>query len=284
MTDIQTMKLEYPFQPHEIEWRVLRTNKDRTKGQVAAFVDSRAIQKRLDETLGRENWQNHFSTAPGKDTHSTTYICEISIYYRDKKEWITKSDGAGCTDVEPVKGGLSNAFKRAASMWSIGRYLYELKNIWVALDEGKYISSTEKPKLDQKYVEFVNRYLAAKKKSSPSKEDSPSSVAQVPKTSPDVSTATPKSSQPVSQILNGRFQTAPPHNGCRITDLKVTRGAKSSQTLVTLLTPQGQSISGYIYGTPDLKTGQNIYNPKIVTKTAPQIGQYHIIESYDLAA
>ena len=67
MTNEQAKALEYPFPANEIEWRVLCTTKDKAKGQVAAFVDSRAIQKRLDAVLGRDNWQNHLCTVAGKD-------------------------------------------------------------------------------------------------------------------------------------------------------------------------------------------------------------------------
>ena len=55
MTNEQAAALQYPFAVDEIEWRVLHTTKDKTKGQVAAYVDSRAIQDRLDAVLGREN-------------------------------------------------------------------------------------------------------------------------------------------------------------------------------------------------------------------------------------
>ena len=126
MTEEQAKKLEYPFPSNEIEWRVLITSRDKTKGQVAAYVDSRAIQRRLDAVIGKDNWQNRFYTVSGKDNASTTQVCELSIFYPERSEWITKSDGAGNTDIEPVKGGLSNAFKRAASIWGIGRYLYAL--------------------------------------------------------------------------------------------------------------------------------------------------------------
>ena len=45
-----------------------------------------------------------------------------------------KTDGAENTDYEPVKGGLSDAMKRAASQWGIGRYLYKLGTPWVDVE------------------------------------------------------------------------------------------------------------------------------------------------------
>ncbi len=51
-------------------------------------------------------------------------ICYLSI--RCDGEWVTKSDGAGDTNIEAEKGGISDALKRAAQKFGIGRYLYYL--------------------------------------------------------------------------------------------------------------------------------------------------------------
>jgi hypothetical protein len=48
-------------------------------------------------------------------------------------EWIWKADGAGPSDMEADKGALSDAFKRAAVRFGIGRYLYDIKAPWVVL-------------------------------------------------------------------------------------------------------------------------------------------------------
>jgi hypothetical protein len=61
----------------------------------------------------------------------TKTVCEIGIKCGD--EWVWKADGAGDSDIEAEKGALSDAFKRAAVRWGIGRYLYKLKSPWVAL-------------------------------------------------------------------------------------------------------------------------------------------------------
>jgi hypothetical protein len=49
-------------------------------------------------------------------------------------EWLWKADGAGDTDVEAEKGALSDAFKRAAVRWGVGRYLYGLPSPWVEVE------------------------------------------------------------------------------------------------------------------------------------------------------
>ena len=121
------------FRPDEIEFRVGATNRDKTKGIALAYVTNRAIQNRLDEVCGPENWRNEYK--PWKDK---AQLCGISIKVGD--EWITKWDG-GTDSISRqegdydmcIKGGLSGAMKRAAVQWGIGRYLYDIPNVWVEI-------------------------------------------------------------------------------------------------------------------------------------------------------
>lgn len=114
--------LAKPFPEESISWRVGSTNDDKTKGLALAYIDARDVMKRLDDVVGIGGWQDRY---PFKG------CCEISI--KIGEEWITKSNGAGETKVEAEKGEFSDAFKRAAVMWGIGRYLYDLGNTWVNL-------------------------------------------------------------------------------------------------------------------------------------------------------
>ena len=85
-------------------------------GKMLSYVDARQVQTRLDEVVGTENWQTHFSEVCGN------YCCTLSI--KIDGEWVAKSDGAGETSIEGDKGGFSDAFKRAAVSFGIARYLY----------------------------------------------------------------------------------------------------------------------------------------------------------------
>jgi hypothetical protein len=89
-----------------------------------AYLDARDVQDRLDLVCGPENWQCEYS-----ETVKGRVICRIGIRVND--EWVWKADGAGDTAVEGEKGGISDAFKRAAVPWGIGRYLYRLSAPWV---------------------------------------------------------------------------------------------------------------------------------------------------------
>lgn len=86
---------------------------------------------RLDDVVGPGNWEDSFvETAKGRT------ICTLKI--RVDGEWISKSDGAGDTDVEGEKGSLSDSLKRAAVKWGIGRYLYNLKDVWAPCESAEY--------------------------------------------------------------------------------------------------------------------------------------------------
>lgn len=132
MQDMEA-KLKAPFHPDDIEWRVGSTSKDKTKGMALAYVTNRAIQNRLDEVFGIFGWRNEFIEWKGG-----AQLCGISVKFGD--EWITKWDGAADSNMESVKGGLSDSMKRAAYQWGIGRYLYKLEGQWVPLRDGKYLA------------------------------------------------------------------------------------------------------------------------------------------------
>jgi hypothetical protein len=138
-------KLREPFTPEEIEWRVGSTTNDKTRGLALAYVTNRAIQDRLDDVFGVSNWQNEF-----KPWKTESQICGISVWDEDKNQWITKWDGADDSQTEAVKGGLSDSMKRAAYQWGIGRYLYKLPQVWVAVEQyGKSVKLKEIPKLPE---------------------------------------------------------------------------------------------------------------------------------------
>ncbi|MEQ9634640.1 MAG: Rad52/Rad22 family DNA repair protein [Devosia marina] len=118
--------LAAPFPPNEIEWRVGSTKQDKSAGLALAYLTARHVMDRLDETVGPTNWQDRY------EFHGSRTVCYLSI--RIDGEWITKADGAGDSDVEAEKGAISDALKRAAVKFGIGRYLYDLGNTWVDIE------------------------------------------------------------------------------------------------------------------------------------------------------
>jgi hypothetical protein len=154
-------QLSAPFATALISWRVGPTNEryrkegDQLKGQPLCYIDARTVMDRLDSVVGIENWQNHYTPATG-----TGIVCNLGICIED--EWIWKADGAGATDMEAEKGALSDAFKRAAVRFGIGRYLYDLKAPWIVLEQrGKstYIPDNAQENLRKLYNNFARSLM-----------------------------------------------------------------------------------------------------------------------------
>lgn len=119
-------ELEAPFSNKDVEWKPQLSGTDRNGRQyiiAVPYLKAKSIVKRLDSVLGKSNWQNYFQKS------DDTYICTIALNVDGA--WIKKSNGAGPTPYEAIKGGLSDAFKRAATMWGIGSYLQEMQTQFV---------------------------------------------------------------------------------------------------------------------------------------------------------
>ena len=159
--DAKTIREELarPFAPEDLEWRIQVTSKDKTSGLAIPYVTNRAIQDRLDEVVGPENWYNDYKPWHGNGKKDAQ-ICGISIYF-EGKGFITKWDGAEDSDIEPIKGGLSDSMKRAAVQWGIGRVLYKMDNApWVKIEQkgnSYVICDTERPKLNAAYMELLDK-------------------------------------------------------------------------------------------------------------------------------
>jgi hypothetical protein len=138
-------KLKEPFHEEDIEWRVQSSGVTNNKpwAIVVPYVTARAIMDRLDKVCGQANWQNDLIGIDGG------IICRIGI--KIESEWVWKADGAQNTNIEPVKGGISGALKRAGVPWDIGRYLYSLDTPQYAIisDKGKH-----KSKIDNKWLKW----------------------------------------------------------------------------------------------------------------------------------
>lgn len=120
-----------PFLNDDVEWRVGRkfaknASGKCTKAFMLAYVDSRAIQERLDAVFGIEGWSSSY-VATDKGV-----LCTLTC---NADSTIVKSDGSDYTAVSPFKGGISGALRRTASVLGIGRYLYNIGDVMVDLDE-----------------------------------------------------------------------------------------------------------------------------------------------------
>ena len=156
-------QLKAPFPERSIHWRVGARTKDKKKGIPLAYIDARDVMKRLDDTVGAENWQCRYSHVTDK-----MVVCEVgiraSIFGLDRNEWAFKANGAGDTQVEAEKGSLSDSMKRAAVLWGIGQYLYNMPTMWLELNEwgNGFIDPPRLP--DNFKPEFYESFINSKEK------------------------------------------------------------------------------------------------------------------------
>jgi hypothetical protein len=145
MRDIDTIDfaaLRAPFAPESVDFRLQKTIGE-TKGIAIAYMDARLVQDRLDDVVGPANWSFDWTplpTANGAFTiaKGTLTICGVS-----------KSDVGDAGLTEPTKSTVSDALKRAAVMWGIGRYLYDLGTFYCDVDK-KNIPDAEIAKMRAK--------------------------------------------------------------------------------------------------------------------------------------
>jgi len=104
------MMLKRPFKAAQLKWR------KGPGGKELVYITARDVMDRLDESVGIDGGTTHLHEVEGRVT------CELSIRFGER--WITKTDGAGDTGIEGEKGAISDALKRSAVLWGIGRYLY----------------------------------------------------------------------------------------------------------------------------------------------------------------
>ncbi len=104
------MDFKRPYPVNKVRWR------KGGGGNELAYITARDVMDRLDEVVGVGYWQTQYSWVGDR------MICSLSVYIED--QWITKCDGADDSNIEGAKGGISDALKRAAVLFGIGRYLY----------------------------------------------------------------------------------------------------------------------------------------------------------------
>lgn len=131
------LALKQPFDTRFLKVRIGARTKDKSKGIALFYLDSREVQKRLDEVCGIDGWRSEMQET------SEGVLCTISIRMPNG-EWVSRTDGGEKSQVAPFKGACSDALKRAAAQFGIGRYLYYVPNSWHSLlNDGKIFADID---------------------------------------------------------------------------------------------------------------------------------------------
>lgn len=126
--EIDFKKLSKPLNIESIDFRIQSINKG-WYATILAYKDARVDMQRLDEVVWPMNWKRQH-TRENKN-------CIVSIYDKDKKEWISKEDTWTESFTEQEKWLASDSFKRACFNWWIGRELYDYPVIQIKLEQNE---------------------------------------------------------------------------------------------------------------------------------------------------
>ncbi len=121
--DLSKLKKEIPYQ-----WRVQSFSPRAAKAACVAYIDARDVMNLLDEVCGAASWQSDFKNEGSQIFGGIGINVPVHPELPTDKErhWVWKWDTGSESNVEAEKGQASDAFKRAAVKWGIGRFLYDL--------------------------------------------------------------------------------------------------------------------------------------------------------------
>lgn len=116
-----------PFPALSVLWRVGTIDEERAFADATPYIDARTIQNRLDALVTPMGWRNSYvEVVTGNRIAAIRCKLELCI----DGNWYSKEDGAQVDlNTKPeyaIKGAYSDALKRAAVQWGLGRYLHEL--------------------------------------------------------------------------------------------------------------------------------------------------------------
>jgi hypothetical protein len=130
-TDIAAA-LAAPFEAKEVKFKPAVVTGNRALA--LPYVDARVVMDRLDEVVGVDCWQDSYEVLPGGEV-----VCTLRVKIGD--EWVSKMDVGGQSEQpdegDRVKAAFSDALKRTAVKFGVGRYLYRQPSQWCDYDPKK---------------------------------------------------------------------------------------------------------------------------------------------------
>lgn len=134
--------------------------------ECVAYVDARQVMDILDEVVGPGNWKDEY--------HDVSGNIYCTLHLRIDDEWVYKSDCGSESTFEKEKGQASDAFKRAAVKWGIGRFLYRLDTVRLKSIEagsGKYAPADDNGRRIYNLTAYIRAMQNTDKAATPTQKE-----------------------------------------------------------------------------------------------------------------
>lgn len=129
LSDVQR-RLAAPFPGHEVAWKPQAVSKDKKRALMVAYVDARAVMDRLDAVCPNA-WGFEIEVIPNTPTPTVKgRLTVLGVVREDIGE-------AGEGEAGTLKAAASDALKRCAVHFGVGRYLYDLPLGWADWDDAR---------------------------------------------------------------------------------------------------------------------------------------------------
>jgi hypothetical protein len=120
--------LAAPFGEDELRWKPQQVSG--TRCLAVPYLDARAVMDRLDAVFGL-SWSDAYDTLP-----NGSVVCRLEVPIDGKP--VVKCDVGSPSDQpdegDRLKAAFSDALKRAAVKFGLGRYIYRLPRFWTDYD------------------------------------------------------------------------------------------------------------------------------------------------------
>jgi hypothetical protein len=207
------INLKDPFDFVDVDYRIGASTQDKARGMLVFYIDARAVMDRLDAYTAEHKGTWWTSYAPLADGQHIECQLTVQMPVGGALVAVTRcdvgepSEGMGDT----LKGAYSDALKRAAVQFGIGRYLYSLGETWVAVGErnGKAVLTDESRTAARKF--YVDRVGGA-----PSPAPAATAPAKMPAAPPSAPSPVAQGpNPPVAAGVGKRYPIGPEDEGKR---------------------------------------------------------------------
>lgn len=184
------------------------------------------------------------------------------------------------SDIEPVKGGLSDSMKRAAVQWGIGRTLYNMDTVFVGVEkQGRswVIKKSDRGKLDNAYLDMLGKLKL--KPAPPIGTQSELTQGQAENSAGGSAPAPTAGQAKPAQKLEK--EPAPVYD-CIVRTAMRQKGITSVSTMVALVYPDGSIVNAYARGeSPDLIPGAMLAGVKLARRQQDTV-VFYVLETYQI--